>query len=53
MNMLNTLAGGVGVFVAGYLKADWGLAGVFAGVAGLMLIAAFLTDAARRLRPKT
>ncbi len=43
MNMLNTLAGGAGVFVAGYLKADWGLGGVFAGVALFMLLAAFCT----------
>jgi predicted MFS family arabinose efflux permease len=49
MNMLNTIAGGTGVFIAGYLKADWGLSGVFAGVAVLVLIAAGLTW---RARPK-
>ena len=42
MNTLNTLAGGAGVFVAGYLKADWGLSGVFAGVGLLVVIAAGL-----------
>jgi predicted MFS family arabinose efflux permease len=47
MNMLNTIAGGTGVFIAGYLKADWGLSGVFAGVALLVLIAAGLTWRAR------
>ena len=31
-NMVNTLAGGLGVFVAGFLKAQFGLAGVFAGI---------------------
>lgn len=47
MNALNTLAGGIGVFVAGYLKADWGLSGVFSGVGILVLIAAALTWVAR------
>jgi hypothetical protein len=42
MNTLNTLAGGAGVFVAGYLKADWGLSGVFAGVGLLVVMAAGL-----------
>jgi len=42
MNTLNTLAGGAGVFVAGYLKADWGLSGVFAGVGVLVVMAAGL-----------
>jgi MFS family permease len=50
MNMLNTLAGGTGVFVAGYLKADFGLAGVFAGVGFLVLIAAGLVWMARERR---
>lgn len=43
MNTCNTLAGGAGVFIAGYLKADWGLSGVFAAVGILVLIAAGLT----------
>lgn len=37
-NMLNTLTGGLGVFVAGYLKEGYGLTGVFAGVAGILLL---------------
>lgn len=41
-NMANCLAGGVGVMVAGFLKADYGLGGVFAGVSVIMLIAAGL-----------
>lgn len=48
MNTANTMAGGVGVFLAGALKTDWGLGGVFAGVSGLIVIAAVLTWAARR-----
>ncbi len=43
MNMLNTMAGGVGVLIAGFLKADLGLGGVFAGVSALMLLAALIT----------
>lgn len=38
MNMGNTFAGGVGILMAGYLKQDWGLAGVFAGVSAIVLI---------------
>jgi predicted MFS family arabinose efflux permease len=53
MNMLNTLAGGLGVLVAGVLKADWGLGGVFAGVSVLMIMAAGLTWAAMRSNPAT
>jgi predicted MFS family arabinose efflux permease len=37
-NMLNTLSGGLGIFVAGYLKAGFGLTGVFAGVAGILML---------------
>jgi hypothetical protein len=48
MNMLNTIAGGTGVFVAGALKADWGLNGVFAGVGLLVFFAAGLVWLARR-----
>jgi predicted MFS family arabinose efflux permease len=50
MNTANTIAGGAGVFVAGYLKADWGLGGVFAGVSGLMFVAVGLVWAAWRLQ---
>ncbi len=50
MNMLNTIAGGTGVFIAGYLKADWGLSGVFAGVAVLVFAAAGLAWRARPLK---
>lgn len=41
-NMLNTLSGGLGVFVAGYLKTGFGLNGVFAGVAGILALDAVL-----------
>lgn len=41
-NMLNTLSGGLGVFVAGYLKSGFGLNGVFAGVAGILLLDAVM-----------
>lgn len=41
-NMVNTLAGGMGVFVAGYSKAGFGLNGVFAGVGGILALAAVL-----------
>jgi predicted MFS family arabinose efflux permease len=53
MNMLNTLAGGIGVYVAGALKADWGLSGVFASTGLLILLSAVLTLGVRRasLRP--
>jgi predicted MFS family arabinose efflux permease len=41
-NMLNTIAGGLGVFVAGFLKSGFGLPGVFAGVAGILALDAAL-----------
>lgn len=37
-NMLNTLAGGIGILAAGFLKESIGLTGVFASVAGILLI---------------
>jgi predicted MFS family arabinose efflux permease len=37
-NMLNTLAGGAGVFVAGALKSNVGLDGVFASVAAILAL---------------
>jgi MFS family permease len=41
-NMLNTSAGGVGVYLAGFLKGGFGLEGVFAGVAGILALDAVL-----------
>ena len=41
-NMVNCLAGGLGIFVAGLLKASLGLAGVFAGIVGLLTFDALL-----------
>ena len=42
MNMINCLAGGAGILIAGYLKQYFGLGAVFAGVAALVLLAAIL-----------
>ena len=50
MNTLNALAGGIGIFVAGWLKKDFGLGGVFAGVTILMAMAALVALVAYRLR---
>ena len=41
-NAANTFAGGVGVLVAGYLKRDYGLGGVFGGISGIMALGAVL-----------
>jgi len=41
-NMLNTATAGVGVFLAGMLKRDFGLGGVFAGVGAILLLDAAL-----------
>jgi len=41
-NMLNTGTAGVGVFLAGMLKRDFGLGGVFAGVGAILLLDAVL-----------
>jgi MFS transporter, Spinster family, sphingosine-1-phosphate transporter len=41
-NAFNTFAGGIGVWVAGSLKATAGLAGVFAGISGIIVMAALL-----------
>jgi MFS family permease len=41
-NMLNSMAGGAGIFVAGALKSTVGLDGVFAGVAGILAFDALL-----------
>ncbi len=45
MNAANCLAGGVGIMLAGYLKATYGLAGIFGGISGLMVAGAVLTAA--------
>jgi MFS family permease len=42
MNTSNCLAGGAGILIAGYLKRDFGLAGVFAGISGITLLASVL-----------
>jgi predicted MFS family arabinose efflux permease len=42
-NTSQTLAGGIGIMVAGALKESVGLKGVFGGISGLMLGAAILT----------
>ena len=39
MNAVATTAGGCGVLLAGFLKRDVGLAGIFAGISGCFLIA--------------
>ncbi len=41
-NMLNTMAGGAGIFVAGTLKANVGLAGIFASLSGILALDAAL-----------
>jgi len=42
MNTTNCFAGGVGILIAGYLKRDFGLGGIFAGTAGIVLLAGIL-----------
>ena len=37
-NMLNTMAGGMGIFAAGFLKDSAGLSGVFASVTGILFL---------------
>ena len=41
MNTTNCLAG-VGILIAGYLKRDFGLGGIFAGTAGIVFVAGIL-----------
>jgi predicted MFS family arabinose efflux permease len=41
-NTANCFAGGIGVFIAGYLKEDFGLGGIFAGVSVITVVAAAL-----------
>jgi MFS family permease len=45
MNTANCMAGGVGIFVAGYLKASVGLAGVFAGISVIVFTSALIVTA--------
>jgi predicted MFS family arabinose efflux permease len=52
-NMLNTGTAGVGVFVAGMLKRDFGLGGVFVGVGAILLLDAALLFAGYFLFFKT
>ena len=42
MNCCTMTSGGLGVFAAGYLKKDFGLGGVFAGVSAAILLAGAL-----------
>ncbi|BDC53016.1 MFS transporter [Bryobacterales bacterium F-183] len=52
MNMANTIAGGIGVYVAGSFKEEFGLSAIFAGVSGVMLVATlFVFLASRQQRP--
>jgi len=37
-NMTNSISGGLGIFLAGYLKAGFGLASVFAGSAAILIL---------------
>jgi MFS family permease len=41
-NMMNCLAGGLGIFVAGLLKASLGLKGDFVGIVGILIIEALM-----------
>lgn len=50
MNMANTIAGGIGVYVAGSFKEDYGLSAIFAGVSAVMLVATFFVLLASRQR---
>ena len=42
MNSANCLAGGAGVLLAGYLKSTYGLAGIFGGISGIVLMSSLL-----------
>lgn len=48
MNAVATGAGGCGVLIAGFLKREVGLAGIFAGIAGAFFIAGFILLAGYR-----
>jgi predicted MFS family arabinose efflux permease len=43
MNTVSCLAGGAGILATGYLKHDWGLAGIFGGVSFLVVLSAIIT----------
>ncbi len=47
-----TMAGGIGVLLTGFLKAQIGLGGVFAGISALALLAAGILLACRRIYPE-
>jgi predicted MFS family arabinose efflux permease len=49
MNTMNCFAGGIGTLVAGFLKQDYGLGGVFSGVSVIMVVAAILLLAGYRI----
>jgi len=38
MNAGSCIAGGAGILIAGYLKQDFGLSGMFAGVSAISLV---------------
>jgi predicted MFS family arabinose efflux permease len=48
-NMVNCLAGGLGIFVAGMLKSSLGLKGVFAGIVGILLFDSLMLFCGYRL----
>jgi predicted MFS family arabinose efflux permease len=53
MSCCTMTSGGIGVFAAGYLKEDFGLGGVFAGVSGAILLGGLLAlYGAIRLYPR-
>lgn len=53
MSCCTMTSGGFGVFAAGYLKQDFGLGGVFAGVSGIIFLAGLLAlYGALRLYPR-
>ncbi|MBM3735453.1 MAG: MFS transporter [Acidobacteria bacterium] len=49
MNTANCFAGGIGSLLAGILKQDYGLGGVFSGVSVIMVVASLLLFAGYRL----
>ena len=52
-NTANCLAGGLGVFLAGWWKQDYGLGSVFAGVSVLLLASALLAWAGYKVYPRS
>lgn len=49
MNAANCTAGGVGILLAGYLKSTYGLAGIFGGISGIIVIGSILTTIGYKL----